>query len=76
MRKTRGYGALRILGLHNITYRTLHLLTKSVENHSPAEKLWTNPWEDKFNIKISRRFKGTCKRCRIFRMIFFLHPSR
>jgi len=53
MRITLGNRTFRILGLHNITYRTLYLLTKSVENYSPAEKLWTIPWEDKFNVEIS-----------------------
>jgi hypothetical protein len=39
-----------ILGLHNITYRTLHMATISVENHTLVENLWTNSRNASFHI--------------------------
>jgi hypothetical protein len=63
-----------MLGLHNITYRTLHLCRESVENTSPAEKVCKNSGWPKSGTKSAQRFKGTRKRCRIFRMDQFLSP--
>jgi hypothetical protein len=57
-----------VLGLHNITYRTLLPWRESVEKPSPAEKLWIEfrGFRKRF-IQPSRQGNG--KGCKIDRMI-------